>query len=320
VPADSAPQISIVINILLGGDCLRRAIDALLHQRNAPSMEIIVPVCPALDRVADVQRDYPGVRFVEVDGLSLEATLSDPGLAHLVYDRRRAVGLAAARGEIVALTEDQMIASPDWCVALAKAHRAPHPAIGGAIGNAGRGVLHRALFLSDFGRYEPPFTAGEAAYLTDQNVSYKRAAIEKLRHVWAEFYHEPAVHDAIRGLGAKLWLTPECVVWMDRQPLRFGQQLRERFAWGRVFGGQRAQRVSPAGRLLLLAASPLIPALIVWRRLAIALRRGHSFAGLLVVLPALFAMALCWAAGETAGYLTARPFGNAGQAAQPVRA
>jgi hypothetical protein len=320
VPDDSSPpQLSVVINILLGGSYLRRSIEALLQQRNPPRLEIIVPVCPAFDRVEDLQRQYPSVRFVEVDRLPAGADLSDPGLAHLVYDRRRAVGLGAARGEIVALTEDQMVPEAEWCAALVQAHRAPHPAIGGAIGNAGEGTLHRALFLSDFGRYEPPFEEGEAEYLTDQNVSYKRAALEKLRHVWSEFYHEPAVHDTFRAMGAKLWLTPECRVRMDRGPLGIAQQLRERFAWGRVFGGQRALRVSGASRMVLLGASPLIPVLIVWRRLAAAVHRGYSFSSLAGTLPALSAMAVWWAAGEAVGYLTARPFGSVGPASRPVR-
>jgi hypothetical protein len=94
--------------------------------------------------------------------------------------------------------------------------------------------------------------------------------------------------------------------------------MRERFAWGRVFGGQRAQRVSSVGRLALFAAAPAIPVVIVWRRLATALRRGYSLSSLIAAGPVLAAMSLCWAAGEAAGYLTARPFA-VGQASRPVR-
>jgi hypothetical protein len=305
-------MVSVVVNTLLGGPYLRRAIDALLGQRHAPPIEIIVPVCPSLDDAALLRREYPGVRFVEVDGLPPEADPADAGLAHLIYDRRRAVGLAAARGEIVALTEDQMIAGPGWCAAVAEAHCGPYAAVGGAIENGGAGSLHRALFLCDFGRYAPPFVAGEAQCLTDQNVSYKRAALEKIRHVWREYYHEPAVHDALRAAGCALWLTPECVMRMDRGGLTLGRQLRERLAWGRVFGGKRAQRVGASRRALLVLLSPLIPALIVGRRSLEALRKGNSPARLLAALPAMAALAISWACGEAAGYVTGRPFREAG--------
>jgi hypothetical protein len=301
-----------VINILMGDPYLRRCIEALLAQRNPPLMEIIVPFCPAIDDVDDLCAAYPSVRFVVVDGLSPKADPLHPGLAHLIYDRRRAVGLAAARGQIIALTEDQMIPDPDWCAALAEAHRTPYAAIGGAVENAGEGALHGALYLCDFGRYQRPFSGGEATFLTDQNVSYKRGAIERIRHVWSEFYHEPTVHSALRDMGEKLWLTPSCVVRLDRGKLALPQQLRERFAWGRVFGGKRAQRVTSYQRAVLLVLSPAVPALILGRRMVAAYRKGQSLISVLTTLPAISVMALSWGLGEATGYLTAKPFDHPG--------
>jgi hypothetical protein len=306
--SERALTLSVVINTLLGGRYLRRAIDALQVQLNPPPLEIVVPFCPGVDDVEPLRREYPAVRFVEVNGLPSGAGLSHPGLAHRIYDRRRAVGLASARGEIVVLTEDQMVPDPDWCAAIVAAHRAPHAAVGGAVENAGAGALHRALYLCDFGRYQLPFGAGEAACLTDQNVSYKRAALEAIRPVWRESYHEPAVHEALRAAGSSLWLAPECVVRMDRRGLTWRGQMRERFAWGRVFGGQRALRIAPARRIALALASPVIPALIVWRRTLQTLRKGHPAAAVCAALPAMAMMALAWGCGEALGYFTARPF------------
>ena len=303
-------MISVVVNTLLGGPYLGRILRALLAQQGAPALEIIVPWCPSIDDVTAQRSAFPSVRFVAVDGLPPEATLSDPELAHLIYDRRRAVGLAAAHGDIVVLTEDQMLPDPGWCAAILEAHREPFAAIGGAVVNAGPGVLHRALWLCDFGRYQPPFAAAEAASLTDQNVSYKRAALETTRREWSRFYHEPALHEALRAAGETLWLTPACVVRMDRGRLTWARQLRERFAWGRVFGRQRARRIPAARRALLILLSPLIPALIVWRCAATALRRGHSPLSLAAALPAVAILALAWACGETAGYLGSTRLSN----------
>jgi hypothetical protein len=301
---NGTPSVSVVINTLLGSPYTERCIDALRKQEEAPPLEIIVPVCLPFDNVEPLRRAYPDIRLPLVSNLPPGVDPSHPGLAHLIYDRRRAVGLATATGDIIALTEDQIVPDPHWCASIVEAHAtAPYGAIGGAVENGGIGVLHRALYLCDFGRYQRPFSAGEAAHLTDQNVSYKRAAIEKVRHVWSDMYHEPAVHDALRDAGERLWLTPECVVRLDRGPLNLLQQLGERCAWGRVFGGTRARRVSARKRLSLLLLSPVIPLLIVWRILIRNCSRE-----VLLALPATSLMAVSWALGEAVGYATARPF------------
>ena len=223
----------------------------------------------------------------------------------MIFDRKRAAGLTAATGDIIALTEDQVVFDPHWCACIVKAHKDhPHGAIGGAVQNGGAGRLHQALYLCDFGRYGKPFEAGEVRHLTDQNVSYKRAAIEKIRQVWKDSYHETAVHDALRAAGERLWLTPDCVVYLNRQPLGLRQQLRERYAWGRVFGGTRAIRVTTTQRMMLLAASPILPLLIVWR----LLKRGSTQQAALSALVPVVAYAFAWSFGETTGYATAQPF------------
>lgn len=311
----SIPRLTVVINILLGGPCLERCIQRLLAQEVPGGIEVIVPVCPGIDDGGDLRRKYPSVRFVEVDRLPQAVDASNPRTAHLIYCRRRAVGLGAARGEIVALTEDQVIPDADWCAAIVAAHRSPYAAIGGAVENAREETLHRALYFFDFGRYQKPFPAGEAIKLTDQNVSYKRAALEKIRHVWEDLYHESAVHERLHAMGEKLWITPASVVRFNREGLSWGQQLQERYAWGMVFGGERAQRASALRRGVLLVLAPLVPGLIVGTRVACALRKGCSPRHILASLPALLLMACCWAAGEAAGSLAGRPFAVGGEEA-----
>jgi hypothetical protein len=297
--------ISVVINTFSGGRQLQRCIEALLPQ---PFGEVIVPVCPSIDPVDDLRERYPSVRFVLTESEADSADAADPGMAHLIYCKRRAAGLAAAQGDIVALTEDQVVPDSNWCAAIAAAHRNPYAAIGGAVENAGSGTLHEALHLFDFGIYQKPFQPGEVSKLTDQNVSYKRIELEKIRHIWKDLYHESAVHEGLRAAGEKLWLTPESVVRFDRGRLAFGRQLKERFAWGRVFGGERAQRSSPLKRTALVLLSPIVPALIVWTRVATGGRKGFSTWRLARLLPVLFLMAIAWTAGEAVGGLTARPF------------
>jgi hypothetical protein len=297
--------ISVVINTFSGGRQLQRCIEALLPQ---PFGEVIVPVCPSIDPVDDLRRRYPSVRFVLTESEADSTDAADPGMAHLIYCKRRAAGLDAAQGEIVALTEDQVVPDGNWCEAIAAAHRNPYAAIGGAVENAGSGILHEALHLFDFGVYQKPFQPSEVSKLTDQNVSYKRSELEKIRHIWKDLYHESAVHAGLRAAGEKLWLTPESVVRFDRGRLAVGRQLKERFAWGRVFGGERAQRCSPLRRAALVLLSPIVPALIVWTRVRTGRRKGFSAGRLARLLPVLSFMAISWTAGEVVGGLTAEPF------------
>ncbi len=300
------PSLSVVINVLLGGSFLRRCIQALLTQHEPPRTEIIVPVGPWVSGLEQLRREYDRVRFIDVDRLPGGADISHPGRAHLIYERSRACGLAAATADIIALTEDQMIPDPTWCRSVVEAHSqlSDIAAIGGVVQHAGNGRLHYALYLSDFGTYEKPLSRGPAASLTDNNVSYKRFAVDKVRHVWHDLYHEPAVHQALLDAGESLWISPECVVRLDRGSLRFWVQMRERFAWWRVFGGRRTRHISGHSRYTLLLLSPALPIMLLWRRTRASLRKSRSPVSLLTTIPALMAMITSWTMGEAMGYLT----------------
>jgi Glycosyl transferase family 2 len=94
----------------------------------------------------------------------------------------RARGLAAARGEIVAITEDHCIPEPDWTAELVAAH-ARHPdavAISGAVANgATEGAWDWANFLMTFAEHMRPIdqTAARRAPSV-ANGSFKRALVD----------------------------------------------------------------------------------------------------------------------------------------------
>jgi hypothetical protein len=247
------------------------------------------------------------VRFPPSDGGGAPAA-RDPGQAHLAYDRRRSAGLAAARGRLVALTEDHARPAPDWCAQIADAHaRLPHAAIGGAIENASDLPLTWAVYFCDFGRYQRPFPEGPAAYVSDVNVSYKRKALEAVSSAWQPSYHETAVHAALRERGQKLWLCPRIVVHQERGRLALAPVLRERFAWGRLYAGKRAHEEAPARRWLLVLGSPLLPVLLLFRHLRTAWTRGRHRRAFLRALPWTALLLVFWSAGEAVGLVSGRP-------------
>jgi hypothetical protein len=184
--AAPVPRLSVVIVVFAGGDAIRHALSALQSQAEAASVEIIVAAEPD---AAMPHAGGPRVRVVH----------GPPG-AHPA--QLRALGVAAASAPIVACIEDHCRPRSDWVAAVLAAHaRSPDAAvIGGAIDKATPDrAIAWAAYLLEYGRYMPPVAGGPAAFLSDCNVSYKRAALADIADVWRDAFHETTVHDAVRG-------------------------------------------------------------------------------------------------------------------------
>jgi len=301
----------VVVTVTSGGRHVVRCLEALQAQRDAPAIEILVPVDPSVPGVRRWRECFPGVAFPQVP-VSADLRPGDPGQAHLLYDLRRATGLAVAAGAIVALTEDHARPDPDWCAQILRAHaRLPHAAIGGTIANGGDQPLAWAVYFSDFARYQPPLPEGPGESLSDVNVSYKRAPLEAVRCSWQPSYHETAVHGALRRRGAVLWREPRMRVVQERGRLRLGPSLRERFAWGQLYAGKRVRELTSRRHRLLALTVPLLPGLLLLRQLRLAVQRRRSLAPFLRALPWLALLVVSWSAGEAAGLWTGRPVRNA---------
>ncbi len=287
------------------GAFLAGALEALAAQQGAPAFEVIVPVDESI-AVGDLAAQFPRVRFLPVAGTAERSRSPDPGIAHEAIDLRRSAGLAAARGDWVALTDEHARPRADWCARIAALHATlPHAAIGGAIENLRDRALNWALFFADAGRYQNPLDEGEAVFVSDLNVAYKRAALGRVR-AWQPRYHETGLHDALRAAGETLWLSRELVVGVDRGAISLAAALRERFGWARLYAGRRAHEVAPHVRVLLCAGAPALAALLLARQARLAFARGRHRAAFLRALPLLALFDLTASAGELTGYLTAR--------------
>lgn len=298
-PYADAPALSVVVVPFAGPRYLERCLAALAPQISATGAEVLVPCDDTLTGVAELERSRPELRFIRVRGRRTPAEL-------------RALGVRSARRSIVALTEDHCIPAPDWCAQVLAAHQAPHAAIGGAIepayGAAGEpgSALGLALYLCDWGRFLGPVRAGPASALSDCNVSYKRAALAAIADAWAIEFHEPAVHRALKARGEALWLSPEVVVHQHRS-VPLGPTLRERYAFGRLFGATRLEAAPLPRRAFYAAAGVAIPPLVVARTLALAREKRQIGTAAVRLLPAIALVTGAWALGEAVGYLTGQP-------------
>lgn len=279
---------------------LTGCLQALADQVDAPPMEIIVPVHDRVDGLAELRARFPAVTVLEFADIALPA---GGGREH--HDVLRARGIAAARGDLVALLEDHARPDPQWSASVVAAHRDGPAAIGGAIENGVDRPLNWAVYYCDFGRYQNPLPPGTAAFASDANVSYKRAALEAVRPTWAEAFREVVVNGALTARGEHLALSPRIVVHQHRTDLAFGPALRERFIWARSYALTRSASLSRPKQLLLALLSPALPVVLIGRMAGTARERGRHFGKFLRSLPLIAALSVSWGLGEGAGYLAA---------------
>ena len=122
------PKLSVVVTLVSGRtQDLASCLESLRDQEDPPALEIIVPYDDPCDLVVRLAATYPEVRFVHADGLDFEAARASG--SHEPFDVLRTVGLKAARGEYVALTEDHATLSRDWCKTAVEL-LAKHPELG----------------------------------------------------------------------------------------------------------------------------------------------------------------------------------------------
>ena len=300
-------MLSVVVTIVDGGAALARCLDALAAQHDPPPLEILVPHDDTV-ALGLLPGRHPSVRFLPLGDVRTARDFRSPSGQHELFDRRRAAGLAAAGGEVVAILEDRGVPDPSWARTVIRLHgELPHAVIGGAIDHAYDGLLNWAVYFCDFGRYQPPFAAGPRPYVSDVNIAYKRRAIEATRSLWAERYHETTVHWALQRAGETLFLSPEPVVRQMRDGLSLAALLRERLGWGRLFAYTRAREIGAGKRLVLAALSPALTPVLWLRLLRQRLERGTSLGRFVAATPLIVLLLAAWSAGELAGYLTGRP-------------
>jgi hypothetical protein len=305
------PELSVVVALISGKSAdLERCLAALAAQEDAPPFEVLVPYDEPCSGSLALQAKLPAARFLELAGVDTRAARRGASREH--HDALRTLGLRAARGRYVALTEDHARAEPRWCAGLVKALE-EHPragCVGGAVECGGEGLLALAVYLCDFGRYQNPLPEAPASFVSDSNVCYRREALEAAAEAWKgpdRDYHETIVHGALAARGFELRLTPRVVVWQTRSGLTLSEALRERRVWGRSYAASRVAGAGRARRLLLAAMTPLLPFVLTARLLRGALARRRSPGRVLLASPLLVLLSAAWSIGELAGYVTGRP-------------
>lgn len=303
------PALSVVITVVSdtseASDTLHleKCLQAFQQQIDPPPMELLVTCNGRLPGIEKLKSRFPDVNFIAVD--KLRTARSGPSREH--HDELRGIGIRQARAPLVALIEDVGLPDPDWAAHVVKEHANGYAAVGGAMENGIDRPLNWALYFGDFGRYQNPIPRGPSAFVSDANVCYKRAALERVADAWPNSYNEARVHGALASRGEVLALSPEIVVRQNRLNLRLGSVLTERYVWGRSYAATRVAGVPASKRAVFAILCPLLPIVLFLRQLKKVLDSKRNRGAFLRSAPLTMLLNTAWSCGEFVGYVTGHP-------------
>lgn len=286
--ATGTPVLSIVVATTHPWPEMERTLDSLWGQAMALGAEVLLLDGHGEGLPPDLPARYPGAIRLTRPGASVFAL--------------RALGLRAARGEIIAMTEDHCVVPPDWCRRLLDAHRRyPHAAaVGGAVDN---GATARLIdWANYFVAHSPtmaPIRGGEAEMISAQaGMAVKRRAIAAAlpAHGLVEMLFLRALRD--RG---EILVADAGILVHHVQSHGFWKSFAIHYHNGRSIAGFRRPALGPWGRMARLAGALLLPGFLPLRAAAAVLRKRRFRRELLLSAPLIVALACCHAAGEIVG-------------------
>lgn len=223
---------------------------------------------------------------------------------HAAVPHMRSLGIAASRGEIVALLEDDCVAAAGWGAAILQAHGGPCAAAGGPIEPGPyRRSRDWAVYFCEYARFMAPFS-GEVQALPGNNISYKRSALARIGAFApsAHGFHDVFANGLLHASGERLMASPSAVVFQINAWPR-SRLTSVPYHHGRGYGGIRAAGLSRTVRVPRAAATLALPALQLARLGREVMTRRRLRTRFLRALPAMAVFLGCWAAGEAVGWL-----------------
>lgn len=285
----SEPTVSVVVAAGLPGGGLPDCLAALGEQR-AAILEVLVVSCAP----AEIREDHSWMRWV-------------PAASDLLVPQLWSLGIAAAQGEVVALTTEHCEPAIDWVAQVRTAHaRTKAPAIGGPVDPPRAGLLAWATYFLRYSAYLNYDREQTVPDLAADNGSYKRAAVQAYPEFVNNGFWEQELHARFRRHGQDLVFVPTLRVRLTRS-FGFVPFLWQRLRHGRQFGRARMSGRPVVWRMSAIAGSPLIP-LILLAKLGLRVWRSRRDRGRFVAsLPVLSTFALAWSVGEASAYISPGP-------------
>ena len=278
----------------------------------SPALSVVIPtvdqwptIKATLDSVYDQARSI-GAEVVVVDGhgngLPDEVVPSEvvrvcrPGCS---INQARALGLAEARGEIIAVTEDHCIVAADWCRCILAAfeHDPEVMVVGGAVENAATATLldHMHFLLANGPSMRPLGEAGPRSMSGQANVSYRREVLGPVD--MAQGVLQMQLNRDLGRSGVRMRLDDRLLVWHD-QSVGTTAAMSTHFHNGRCIAGFRRNRLTTIRRVLRIGSCAVLPGYLVLRVFLTVFRKRRLRSHAILGLPLLLLLGCCHAVGE----------------------
>lgn len=285
--------LSVVIASVNGLPMIEDCLAALAPRQGGGAHEVIVADSVGGETVRRVREEFPWVRV-----LAFSERQTIPQL--------RAAGLAASRGEVVAIIEDHCIAGPEWFGQMLEAHTS-HPecvAIGGAVENGSRDrLVDWAVFFCEYSHAMLPISRGPARDITGNNASYKRRAFEGIdQDALTGGFWEFSLHGRLRARGDVFWQEPAILVYHKKR-FGFGYFLSQRYHYSRYYTGSITAGAGIGRRVARGLMSLALPPLLLFRIAAQVVRKRRHLKEFALSSPILLVFTCAWAIGELVGCL-----------------
>lgn len=292
--APPLPSMAVITVTPDGYDPIRRTVAHLKAQTIRDRIEVIV-VAPSAARLAGCEREFAGFQRHEVVGAG---PIHSTGQA-------LAAGVRRATAPVVAYAEEHSFPEPRWAETLLEEHARPCGAAAGLLENENpESLMSWASLFACFGPWVAPARGGEVGKLPSHHTSYKTDLLMSYgRDLGSMLENEGVLHADLNRRGIVLRLS-ESARSRHQNISRFSSHLAASYQGARLYGAARARHSgwSWTRRLVYAAGTPLIPFVVLKRRLATITRngRGNLIPGLL---PILLALGIAESFGETVGYL-----------------
>lgn len=290
VPA-SQPSMSVILPTDTWGTILP-VIERLKERTPKDHVELVVVLPSAHSHQARMESvtDFAAVRIVKVDSV-------------VPLGPARAAGVRAATAPLVFIGETHSYPCSGMVEALIDAHALGWGVVVPSFANANPdGAASWAGFLTGYASWTNGRPGGELHSAPGFNVSYRRSFLLNLgNRLDGALSEGEDMMAEIRAAGLRVRFEPSARI--EHANISFPiPLLHQRFLAGRVIAAARSARWSRLRRIGYALASPMIPAVLLWRHrdgISRAIRRERPPFGTTATL---VVCSLVEAAGESVGY------------------
>ena len=288
----SAPRMSVVL-VTDQYRTIRRVLESLRRQTIRQDLELVIVMPPGTVAGDDV---------VTLDEFSWVQRVEVPTIHPM--PAARAAGIRAASAPIVFLGETHSFPRPELAEALLESHNGEWDFVVPGLANANpASPWSWGSFLIDYGTWHEVLPEGATGGGPTWNVAYRKSVLlEADDRLELAMEHGDELAEWFRHRGVKAYFQPRAKLDHANvsQPKWW---IEQRFLCGVLVAAARRKRWNLSRRVLYVAASPLIPAVIVYR-LRHALRKLRD-SGVLPpgAIAAVVFGAVIRTAGEVVGYV-----------------